>query len=193
MIPSRQEILYRVFGALQLARLDAGGAQYFEESPRAALRSFFAAVLVAPAFLATMMLTREAVPPADGFVIAAVLLLSYSLLWTAYPLIAYRICQAIDREQAFFRYLAAANWASVIAYHFQLVVIIFIAGGLVPELLAPLVNLIMHVCLLGYWWFICRSCLRVSGLAAAGFVVLEFVVNTIVVVIAVGILYPAGP
>ena len=193
MIPSRQEILYRLFGALQLARLDAGGAQYFEESPRAALRSFFAAVLVAPAFLATILLARETAPPADGIEIAAVLLLSYSLLWTAYPMIAYRICQAIGREQAFFRYLAAGNWASVIAYHFQLVILIFIVGGLVPEVLTPLVELALHVCLLGYSWFICRSCLKVSGLAAAGFVVLEFVVNNLVVFIAAGILYPTGP
>lgn len=193
MIPSRQEILYRLFGALQLARLDAGGAQYFEESPRAALRSFFAAVLVAPAFLATILLAREAAPPADGIEIAAVLLLSYSLLWSAYPMIAYRICQAIGREQAFFRYLAAGNWASVIAYHFQLVILIFIAGGLVPEVLTPLVELALHVCLLGYSWFICRSCLKVSGLAAAGFVVLRFVVNMLVAFIAAGILYPTGP
>jgi hypothetical protein len=193
MIPSRQEILYRLFGALQLARLDAGGAQYFEESPRVALRSFFAAVLVAPAFLATILLARETAPPADGIEIAAVLLLSYSLLWTAYPMIAYRICQAIGREQAFFRYLAAGNWASVIARHFQLVVLIFIAGGLVPEVLTPLVELALRVCLLGYSWFICRSCLKVSGLAAAGFVVLEFVVNNLVVFIAAGILYPTGP
>ncbi|HMA15664.1 MAG TPA: hypothetical protein VKP12_12800 [Kiloniellaceae bacterium] len=193
MIPSRQEILYRVFGALQLARLDPGGAQYFDESPQAALRSFFAAVLVAPAFLATTMLTRETAPPVDGFVIAIVLLLSYCLLWTAYPLIAYRVCQTIDREQAFFRYLAATNWASVVVYHFQLVVIIFIVGGLVPGFLAPLVQLALFACVLGYSWFICRSCLKVTGLVAAGFVVLEFVVNTVVVLIADSILYPAGP
>ena len=31
MIPSRQEIVYRVFGAWLLARFDASGAQYFDE------------------------------------------------------------------------------------------------------------------------------------------------------------------
>lgn len=193
MIPTRQEIFYRVFGALQLARLDPGGAQYFEESPQTALRSFFAAVLVAPAFFLTLLMVREAPPAASGFEIALVLLLSYSLLWTAYPLIAYRVCQGIDRERAFFRYLAATNWANVVAYHFQLVVLIFIVGGLVPQFLAPLVELAMYVCLLGYSWFICRSCLKIGGLAAAGFVVLEYVVNTVIAFIAGGILYPPGP
>jgi hypothetical protein len=193
MIPSRQEIVYRVFGAWLLARFDASGAQYFDESPQAALRSFFAAVLVAPAFLATALLTREEAPPVDPFVVVVVTLLSYCLLWTAFPLIAYRVCQTIDREQAFFRFLAATNWASVIAYHFQLIVVIFIAGGLVPEILVPLVGLALRACLLAYAWFIARSCLKVSGMAAAGFVVLEFVVAMFIQIIAIGILYPTGP
>lgn len=193
MIPSRQEIVYRVFGAWLLARLDASGAQYFDESRQAALRSFFAALLVAPAFLATVLLAREEPPPVGAFVVVLVALLCYSLLWTAYPLIAYRVCQAIGREQAFFRYLGAHNWSSVIAEHFQLVVVIFIVGGLVPDALTPLVTLALWACLLAYGWFIARSCLKVSGLAAAGFVVLQFVVGFFIQIIALGILYPATP
>src|SRR3546814_17240568 len=93
---------------------------------------------------------------------------------TAYPLIAYRVCQTIDREQAFYRYLSAHNWSNVIADHFQLVVIILMVG-LVPEALMPLVELALWACLLAYAWFVARSCLKVSGLAAAGFVVLQAV------------------
>jgi hypothetical protein len=192
MIPSRQEIAYRVFGAWLLARLDASGAQYFDESPQAALRSFFAALLVAPAFLATLLLTREDAPPVDAPVVVLVTVLCYSLLWTAYPLIAYRVCQTIDREQAFFRYLAATNWASIIAYHFQLLVVIFMVG-LLPEILMPLVGLALRACLLAYAWFIARSCLKISGMAAAGFVVLEFIVAMFIQIIAIGILYPEVP
>ena len=192
MIPSRQEIAYRVFGAWLLARLDASGAQYFDESPQAALRSFFAALLVAPAFLAILLLTREDAPPVDAPVVVLVTLLCYSLLWTAYPLIAYRVCQTIDREQAFFRYLAATNWASIIAYHFQLLVVILMVG-LLPEILMPLVGLALRACLLAYAWFIARSCLKVSGMAAAGFVVLEFIVAMFIQIIAIGILYPEVP
>ena len=192
MIPSRQEIAYRVFGAWLLARLDASGAQYFDESPQAALRSFFAALLVAPAFLATLLLTREDAPPVDAPVVVLVTVLCYSLLWTAYPLIAYRVCQTIDREQAFFRYLAATNWASIIAYHFQLLVVILMVG-LLPEILMPLVGLALRACLLAYAWFIARSCLKISGMAAAGFVVLEFIVAMFIQIIAIGILYPEVP
>jgi hypothetical protein len=125
-------------------------------------------------------------------VVVLVTVLCYSLLWTAYPLIAYRVCQTIDREQAFFRYLAATNWASIIAYHFQLLVVIFMVG-LLPEILMPLVGLALRACLLAYAWFIARSCLKISGMAAAGFVVLEFIVAMFIQIIAIGILYPEVP
>lgn len=189
MIPSRQEIAYRVYGAWRLARLDAKGAQYFDAAPDAALRSFFAAVLVAPAFLATLMLLRNDPPAADPLAVFLVVALCYSLLWTVYPVIVYRICLVIDREEAFFRYLCADNWASVIGFHFQLAVLLLIVGGVVPAALAPLVELIMRACLLAYSWFIIRSCLDVSGPAAAAFVALQFAVVLFIQIIAISILY----
>ncbi|HEY9538165.1 MAG TPA: hypothetical protein VIS03_11295 [Kiloniellaceae bacterium] len=192
MIPSCQEIFYRVFGAWLLARLDATGAQYFDESPQAALRSFFAALLVAPAVTVTVLFAHGEVPPVGALAVIVVTLLCYCLLWTAYPLIAYRVCQTIDREQAFYRYLSAHNWSNVIADHFQLVVIILMVG-LVPEALMPLVELALWACLLAYAWFVARSCLKVSGMAAAGFVVLQAVVGLFINIIAVGILYPSVP
>lgn len=193
MIPSRQEIAYRVYGAWRLARFDAKGAQYFDTAPDAALRSFFAAVLVAPAFLVTLLLLRNEAPPADPLAIGLVILLCYSLLWTVYPVIVYRVCQAIDREQAFFRYLCADNWASIIGFHFQLAVLLLIVGGVVPAALAPLVELIMRACLLAYSWFIVRSCLDVSGAAAAAFVALQFAVVLFIQIIAISILYAEVP
>src|SRR3546814_9955248 len=60
------EIFYRVFGAWLLARLDATGAQYLDESPQAALRSFFAALLVAPAVTVTVLFAHGEVPPEIG-------------------------------------------------------------------------------------------------------------------------------
>jgi hypothetical protein len=193
MIPSRQEIAYRVYGAWRLARFDARGVQYFDESPQAALRSFFAAVLVAPAFLVTLLLVTNEPCAADPLAIGLVITLGYSLLWTLFPVIVYRICQVIDREQAFFRYLCADNWASIIGYHFQLAVLLLIVGGVVPAALAPLVELVMHAYLLAYSWFIVRSCLNVTGVAAAAFVALQFAVALFIQIVARSIIYPELP
>ena len=190
MIPTAQEVIYRVYGAWQFARLNAGATQYFEESPQAALRSFFAAVLVAPAYLILILLAHNEAPPRDPLEVGVVVLLGYSLLWTVFPLVAYRICLIIDRERAFFRYLCADNWSSIITQHFQLVVLLLIAGGIVPEVLASLVVLAMYACLLIYSWFIARSCLDVSSAVAAGFIVLQQIVGLLIQFIVTGILYP---
>lgn len=192
MIPSRQEILYRVYGAWRFARLDSGGAQYFEASPEIALRSFFAAVLVAPAFVFMLLLTRDSMPPGHPLGVVLIVGLGYCLLWTVYPVIAHRICQMIDREEAFFRYLAADNWASILTYHFQLAVLVLIVGGVVPSALAPLLELAMQACLLAYAWFIARSCLEIGGYGAAGFVVLQFVVGLFIQLTLLGMLYASG-
>ncbi|MEQ8355760.1 MAG: hypothetical protein RH942_09515 [Kiloniellaceae bacterium] len=192
MIPSSQEILYRVFGAWRLARFDAGGAQYFDDSPEAALRSFFAAALVAPAFFVTLLVIYPEAPAIGPLPVILIRFLAYVLLWSVFPVIAHRICQVIGAEQAFFRYLAADNWAGVIAYHLQLVVLIAAAGGFLPVALSGLLQLSVHIYLVAYSWFIARHCLAVSGPAAAGFVVLQLVIGLLIQAVASGIIYETG-
>lgn len=196
MIPSAQEIAYRVFGAWQLARFDAGGKQYFDESPQAALRSFFAAALVAPAFIITQLLafsSAEVKTEAGGVTLVLVFALYYCLLWVVSPVIIHRVCQVIDRERAFFRFLSANNWSGVIAMHLQLVVTVLKASGIVPEALAVLLGPVVFAYLLIYLWFIARHCLNISPLAAVGFVVLDLVIGVLISNIALSlILQPLG-
>ena len=197
MIPSRQEIFYRVFGTWRLARFDAGGVQYFDESRQAALRSFFAAALAAPAFVVTQLLTFSTATgvatDAGALTLTVVFALYYCLMWVVSPVIFYRICQVIDRESAFFRYLSAINWSGVISIHLQLTAAVREASGIVPEALNILPGLATLAYLLMYQWFITRHCLDVSPLGAAGFVALDFVVGVLLSNIALGLVFhPAG-
>lgn len=181
MIPSRQEILNCVYGSWRLACFDAAGVQHFDDSPEAALRSFFAAVLVAPAFIAMTLLAPSESRVAQGSLVALlVYALNYCLLWVVFPVIAYRICQVIDRERAFFRFLSANNWTSVIAFHLQLVIAVLVVGNVFPEVLAALLQLAMFAYLVGYQWFIARHCLDVSGPGAIGFVALQFLITLVI-------------
>ena len=49
MIPSPLEIAYGIYGAWRLARLDVTGMEVFDRTVAGFWKSFFAAVLVAPA------------------------------------------------------------------------------------------------------------------------------------------------
>ena len=156
MIPSRQEIFYRVFGAWRLARFDAGGAQYFDAAPDAAWRSFFAVLLVAPAHTITLLLQSESGSGVEPLAAFLVFLISYSLEWTVFPVVAHQVCQMIDRQRAFFRYLTASNWSSMVTFHLLLVLTILVVGGVIPSALVPIVIFAVQVYVLGYLWFITR-------------------------------------
>jgi len=181
MIPSIQEIIYRVMGAWQLARFDAGGAQYFDESRAAAVRSFFAAALVLPTYVVlNLLLPVEEPVEHDELIVFVIYLLDYVLTWTAFPVIAYYLCQSIDRESAFFRFLSATNWANLISIHLELLVVILLVGGIVPETLVPLVAIVVYAYLFAYQWFVTRHCLNVSAVGAAGITLLYFAVTILV-------------
>jgi len=197
MIPSRQEIAYRIYGAWRLARFDVKGVQYFDDSPQAALRSFFAAVLVAPAFLVINLISfaqAELTTDEPAPVVLLVFTLYYVLLWAAPPVIIHRICQVIDRESAFFRFLSANNWTSIVVLHLQVLVVIVNASGILPEALTSLLSLATYAYVLSYQWFITRHCLDVTALGAVGLVVLQFIIWFLVSNIATGVIFePAGP
>ncbi|WP_193368845.1 hypothetical protein [Pelagibius marinus] len=182
MIPSRQEVFYRMYGVLRLARFDAAGAQYFDEAPEPALRSFFAAVLVAPAyFFLDLLLPADAAAQEVSFLTVVAEILIYSLSWTVFPVVAYHICQTIDRERAFYRYLAANNWSKVVTYHLGLTMFTLVVAGFLPAGFAALLGLAMVGYLIGYQWFIAKSCLNISTAGAAGFLVLQIMIDFFIV------------
>ena len=191
MIPSRQEVTYRVYGAWLLARFDARGVQYFDDSPNAALRSFYSAVLTAPAFIVISLLslaTSELKEDMPAFIVLVVHTLFYVLLWVVAPVIIHRICQVIDRGDAFFRYLSANNWSNIITYHLNLVMVVLILGEILP---APVVGLLIFATygyVIAYNWFIGLRCLDINALTAAGLVGLQLVLHVLIESIVLDIL-----
>jgi len=196
MIPSRQEIAYRVYGAWLLARFDARGVQYFDDSPKAALRSFYAAVLTAPAFIVISLLslaTSELKEDIPAFLVLAVHALFYVLLWVVAPVIIHRICQVIDRGDAFFRYLSANNWSNVITYHLNLAVVVLILGEILPDPVVGLLIFATYGYVIAYNWFIGLRCLDISALAAAGFVGLQLVLHVLIESMVLDVLTQPAP
>jgi hypothetical protein len=182
-----------------LARLDPRGAQYFEASSSAALRSFFAALIVLPAFAISVLLT--AAGPAEGeslpiertqlepFLVLLVHAIEYSLGWTVFPVICYRICEVIGRQEEFFAYLTADNWGSVIIYHLQLALLIVVLSGALPAALGGFAQLAMYAYMLVYSWYIARSVLKIGAAGAAGLAALQLFIAIIIHILTTSILY----
>ncbi len=184
MIPSATEIAYALYGTWRLAHLDASGLKYFDASLDGFWKSFFAAVLVAPAYVLiifTEFAGAEGTASAGVVRIFLVEALVYVILWATFPLIMYYLAEQIDHSDQYKGFVVAQNWASVIQMLILLPVVLLSAGAFLPEALLAALSFAVSLLVLGYMWFITRSALNVSGAMATGIVLLavtiEYLVN----------------
>src|SRR3712207_2049243 len=115
MTLTARETVYSLYGAYRLALLDKSGLQYFDSTAEGALRSFYAAVLVLPAYAILMVLRQwDQLGDLSLLRFLAVEAIAYVISWTAYPLLMYHLSGLLDRADHFFAFLCAYNWSSVI-------------------------------------------------------------------------------
>ncbi len=177
---STREIVYSVYGAWRLARLDRGGMRHFDISLEGYWRSFFAALIVAPAHIALVLI--EGGPGAEesewlGFWLVKAI--AYAAGWTAWPLVMFYIAKAIDREPAYLGYIVAYNWAQIVAAGLFFLVAI-VATTMLPAGAVEATFFLTTMLLLAYQWFIARAALDIGGGLAAGLVILDLVVSVMI-------------
>ena len=154
-------------GAFTLARGQAHGAMLIEGTPEGAARSFWAAAICLPGFLALMFLDWAEDPPATSLAYAfLVQLIAHAGGWAGFAVASQALAQAVGRGAEWPHFIAAWNWANVVQY------LLLLAVSL-PPLLGfprPLASA-LALATLGYqlWlvWFLARTTLRSGGLAVA--------------------------
>jgi hypothetical protein len=181
MIPSLHEILYGIFGAWRLFRLDPKAMAYFDNSVEGFWKSFFAAVLFAPvhAIIVAMELStvETTVDPASVVIIQT---LAYVITWLAFPLASFYVIQNMGRESNFVGYIVAFNWSAIIQMTILLPYSLLAVSGVLPDPITNLIGLAVTVVVLGYLWFIARTALDITGFPAVGLVLLSLVIELIV-------------
>jgi len=182
---SAREIVYGIYGAYRLCRFDAQGLAYFNASPQGFWRSFFAAVLIAPAaFLITALQIDKAAVQAGPLRIALIEGLAYVILVFAYPVAVHPLCRLLDREPNYITYVIAYNWAGVIQMLLVLPVALLAATGVLPSALANLAWFAVNGVTLVMLWYIAKAALRVPGGMAVAFVAIDLVIGMVVYRIA---------
>jgi hypothetical protein len=165
-------------GAFRLARGDADGLALIEASPEGALRSFWAAVLCLPGFMALRLIAWSAAAGPEGGVARALTaeLIGYVCAWTGFALASLLVAEAMGRQGRWPHFIAAWNYTNVVQYLVLLLMTVPVAlgaTGAVPNALA--------LAGLGYalWleWFVARLALGVGGGRAAGVVVLDLMLG----------------
>jgi hypothetical protein len=164
-----------LLGAFLLARGDKRGMALMESTPEGAGRSFMAAAICLPAFLALRFFTWSEMPATDDIFGRPLLaeLIGFVFAWTAFALASRPILQSWGQLAAWPRFIAAWNWSNVVQYLVLLLLALLGALGL-PAALAQVLLLIGLAYAIWIEWFVVRSALNVGGLQAAALVGLDF-------------------
>ena len=175
-----REISLGLFGAWRLAHLDPRGMEYFERSAEGFWRSFWAAALMAPAYALIVVLELlSRATTAHPLRIVAIEVTGYAILWTAFPLAAWYLVSALGKQERFFGYIVAYNWANVLQIGLALPITALDASGGLPTAVMSVVIFAATAAVLFYQYFIARTALDVDMPVAAALVVMDFMLSVL--------------
>lgn len=188
-MPTGAQIAAALYGAWRLLRLDRGGLSFFEQTPEGFYRSFYAALLVAPGYVILITIHLAGIESQAGSLrILAVESIAYVISWTAFPLLMYRIADAIGRSSSYIVFIVAFNWSKVIHMVIFLPVSVITFSGILPTALSGLLNVTATIAILAYQWFVTRTALDIGGFAAVGLVLLDVIIGIIITAVSDGMI-----
>lgn len=169
-------------GALKLARGDSRGLGLFDASIDGFWRSYRAAAICYPMFLALLALRVEAPQWAASGIgrIVAVESIAFVILWTAFPLLILPLSRALGREHRFLPFMVAYNWCQVPQTVLFLIIALDAATGILPSGAAGVAGLAAAIAVMVYEWYIARVALTVPPLQAVLVVLADLVLGTAV-------------
>lgn len=175
-----------VYAAWRLFLRDPRAAKLFENSYEGAVRSYWAAAVILPVYVAIVAM-EYAIPVGGyanfgklageaGFFNAAVAeVIVYALCWfVAWPLVIDRIAPMLGCDANFFRYVSAYNWMHMVYVAIGLLYWTLIMAGLVDPANGLAVTVSLLTLLWIYHWFVVRHTLEVNGAVATLLVASEF-------------------
>jgi len=187
-----QEVASSIYGAFRLASLHEDGMGLFNRTLDGFWRSFFAAVLVAPGYLAVALLEPDggvSLSTHDAIVTG----LAYVIGWVAFPVAMIPVARMLEREGRYIGYIVAYNWAAVPQMLLFVGVEVVVQGLALGTGTGALIRAAAFLAILAYYWFIARTALAIAGFAAAGVVGLDMVLTLMISAVAGGVTgAPAG-
>jgi hypothetical protein len=177
-MPDRAEVLSALYGAFRLVWFDASGMTYFNLTVEGFWRSFFAAILVAPAYA---ILVGMQSAEAEDFNLALVFLtesIGYVLAWCAFPIVALVLTRMLGLDRNYVALIVAHNWSAV--PQTAAFVAVVLLGVILPQGLGTLLVTLTTGAILVYQWFVIRTALQSSGGIALMLLLVDLVVTSMI-------------
>ena len=105
---------------------------------------------------------------------------AYVIGWVLFPLVMIRITDLLQRQQEYFRFIVAYNWAGVLQIAIFLPVAALTVSGLLPLAGGNFLSMIVLFAILYYQWFIACTGLRIGVGAAVAIVCLDMALSILV-------------
>ena len=178
-MPSLAEVARAIYGAWRLMLFDAGGMRHFDLSIDGFWRSFFAAVVVAPAYVLFVMVglpsdDAQPIDPAWAMLVKAV---AYVAGWIAFPVAAIFVTRLLGVTNRYVPLIVAYNWSNVPPLIILVPAELLAAtGAAVAGTLGTLALLFILV----YEWFVVRVALEVTPFTAVGIVALDVLLGLLI-------------
>ena len=180
-VPAWTEAQLAIGGALKLARGDSRGLGSFDTSLDGFWRSFRAALICYPMYLALLAMRVPAPPWDSAGVIRIVLIesIAFVISWTAFPLLILPLSRAFGRENRFLAFMVVYNWCQVPQTVLFLIVGLDIAAGILPGSAGDAVGLAAAIAVMVYEWYIARLALTIPAAQAVLVVLVDLVLGTV--------------
>jgi len=166
----RDIIAVSLAGAVLLGRGRPDGLLLIEDTPEGAWRSFLAAFICLPAFLALRFFAWASFGMPDGLGRALFAeVTGYAIAWVAFALVSLQLAGFWGRAAEWPRFIAAWNWTNVVQYLVLLALAVPAMLGL-PQAFGQLLTLAGLAYAVWLEWFVARNALGVTGGQAAALV-----------------------
>ena len=178
------ETLRALYGTWRIARGDANGLGFFEFSINGFWRSFFAAVIVFPAFAFLRWHDLGEAPqdfPVGRYMTVEVI--AYVIKWVAFPLVMLHTLPMLGRAERYINFITVYNWSSVLQMGVYLVALTF--GVLFPSLGAGGFVMVAVIAMLVYGVYIARLTLSVPLPTASAIVMADFLLSMVITSIGI--------
>ena len=177
---SAAEVSRSIYGAWLFARFNGNGITYFANTVDGFWRSFWAAVLVLPAY-AILLILRDTGGNYGVGASTAILVhsISYVMGWIAFPFLMYYVGLKFNRDQWYCRYIAAYNWAVVIQIALLLIVSVITSSGIISQNAGWTAVRLVVLFMLVYRGFIAYVGFQATLPGAAAIVLIDFSLNII--------------
>ena len=187
--PTWPEVQRAVTGALRLARGDRGGLALFDTSIDGFWRSFRAAGLCYPFYLAMLSFRVAASDWAAAGVgtIVVVETIAYVISWVAFPLLILPLSRWLNREERFVAFIVAYNWSQIPQTALFFLVGLDRTSGLLPAAPARLAEVAAAGAVLVYEWYIARVALVVTRAQATLVVFVDLILGVLLSRVAEGL------